>query len=966
MMMTIMLAGPPPSSASSSKKDMIDESNAQAKSSSSISQDHESPPTSPSSSSQRKGLRRRRTSYNPFTNHCIQHGNDSPKQRPFIAQSCLSPSNSFTVRRDEDDLEQVARQLRDELRYTEILELAEEAERAAASGQEYFAGHPSTFLGSSNGDVLNGIPSFRDDTELPNLTSSQRPRLAPRAKTFASQDLERIRKSQSVTALSSRFGRKKLNVLTLRPAGDVFPSFGSFHDHLRTHLSRSKVDERTLVYNPLQPKSSVRLTIANLSLSPSSSREKKPSSVLHDGLGAFSQSFSFDRWVHSSSLSSHEDASDYADDLADHLTNDRYKNRSKCRMRVVEPLPGLELPESYFGSNQLPLQQNDAAPIQQSSIKRLSSRRGGSSRKALLDEMIEDDESYVDETNQSVPMTPLPPCSRKRQELCNSNANGPAAPYSTHNNWENNSMREETLETPTSNEAPVDVGPSFETPAKLRIIRKLDSFEQSPDEVEKILLVGPPQLRNSATPQGSTKESIFIPRNLGLGRPHSESSFDLKLRRSSPIDKCTLSYSPNEIETSMTAPLDSSTLTPPRSPDRTLLTDNSVEIPPTPRTRRKVRTRKVKVLIYGSSPERRESNGSKSSSILQDTQVISMRADQEQCEESLEPVDCSCLSLSPATSIVEETPLTGPVDVSLSKSQSIFHEPVTPSISRPGIRRALSADAVLDKDSTRACSPWNPFFKRALSRSKGYEVALSVMSRFSPSRTSVKDLQISSSENDDFLRNFMYCSKTATELVEEPLAEKDKSAACAANSWLCAPFLPDSDIGQLFRGSQTRATRRTSVSLDRDSTHMAKMEPDSWFEMANEQLDGVMTHLVGSSGRDANPWNLAFEPPVLKASVMPRRPERSSFTFEKGYSEWREEKKIEDGEASRKGNDLIVSPSSQPMDEHVGGDDDVTANLTKSRIPIQSFDQERRRSSVSRKSLADNDDSASIFVNPTF
>src|SRR3569623_515745 len=86
------------------------------------------------------------------------------------------------------------------------------------------------------------------------------------------------------------------------------------------------------------------------------------------------------------------------------------------------------------------------------------------------------------------------------------------------------------------------------------------------------------------------------------------------------------------------------------------------------------------------------------------------------------------------------------------------------------MRRSSSANAlsVLDQ-SPRGASQWNPFGKSQSKRGSGgsstpfHQTAMSIFSRISPKR---KSPYLPHHENDDFLHNYMYCSK-APELSQD-------------------------------------------------------------------------------------------------------------------------------------------------------------------------------------------------------
>lgn len=125
------------------------------------------------------------------------------------------PANS-----SDEALERYASRIRQELRHKEMMELAEAAERAAEAGEESFAVRPSTF-GSSE---WNGM----DDPLTPKTSSVTGP--------------------SKLTPLLIRRRIEKIGVTELRDVHEVFPDFGEFHTHLRTHLVRTGVDRKMTIF----------------------------------------------------------------------------------------------------------------------------------------------------------------------------------------------------------------------------------------------------------------------------------------------------------------------------------------------------------------------------------------------------------------------------------------------------------------------------------------------------------------------------------------------------------------------------------------------------------------------------------------------------------------------------------------------------------------------------------------------
>jgi hypothetical protein len=117
------------------------------------------------------------------------------------------------------ELERLAQKICSQIRESEMLEVAFLAQEAADAGVETFSGKPSTF-------EADPIPVTRP----PSYTGS------------AISD-------------ASDVDNGKINARDLRRVSEVIPEFNSIHAHMRTHLFRRKVDEKTLVFEEIESSS---------------------------------------------------------------------------------------------------------------------------------------------------------------------------------------------------------------------------------------------------------------------------------------------------------------------------------------------------------------------------------------------------------------------------------------------------------------------------------------------------------------------------------------------------------------------------------------------------------------------------------------------------------------------------------------------------------------------------------------
>lgn len=173
----------------------------------------------------------------------------------------FDPSVIISGADSDQELELYSRQIRMELRQSEMLELAAEAERAAAAGRKSFCGRASTFGG--------------DDSNLEFLAESSQ-RIRPL--------MTRRRKVDFGTPLKGRSqtDQSKISVVALRDVNEVVPPFRDFHMHLRTHFARRRVKEDMLVFEEEGD--------------PHSSHEKHDGSHGEQNVMDLLSSFNFGKW----------------------------------------------------------------------------------------------------------------------------------------------------------------------------------------------------------------------------------------------------------------------------------------------------------------------------------------------------------------------------------------------------------------------------------------------------------------------------------------------------------------------------------------------------------------------------------------------------------------------------------------------------------------------------------------------
>jgi hypothetical protein len=191
--------------------------------------------------------------YNPFSSN---YSPGRPLRKEIMGMSFFAsaaarlPQRSTTRTLETDEaLENYALQMRNELRYAEMLELALAAECAAEAGEESFAARPSTY-GSQEEALI-----FDDDPVQ--LTSSSSVHTPSRG---IKKPEWRRHRSLSEGKISPVLLRgNKIAVMALRDVHEVFPAFLQFHTHLRTHFVRDGVSQKSLVFREeiMKPKKKI-------------------------------------------------------------------------------------------------------------------------------------------------------------------------------------------------------------------------------------------------------------------------------------------------------------------------------------------------------------------------------------------------------------------------------------------------------------------------------------------------------------------------------------------------------------------------------------------------------------------------------------------------------------------------------------------------------------------------------------
>ncbi|KAL7558156.1 hypothetical protein ACA910_019524 [Epithemia clementina (nom. ined.)] len=257
--------------------------------------------------------------------------------------------------------------------------------------------------------------------------------------------------------------------------------------------------------------------------------------------------------------------------------------------------------------------------------------------------------------------------------------------------------------------------------------------------------------------------------------------------------------------------------------------------------------------------------------------------------------DCSCLNLSPSTSL-DNFGITSP------ENPLIVIAPDEESINSTGSQE--------DHEAERSREP--------------FAAAMKMFSHFSPRRAEAgvaaaaatkaerlrkeqqkrrrrRALYVGYEENDDFMKNFLYVGKKGMapsdmagmgmsdrrECVGEPCQDdrfcETNLVSTMANQCYAALVLDPEDPESMSTDDVLNATNKyahpstgnppaaapatassatTKESLFGSSGTPQKLEPETWFDVATEKVDTVIESLVGSAPQ--NDWRQLFEPPSLR------------------------------------------------------------------------------------------------------
>ena len=820
--------------------------------------------------------------YNPFSNY-------TPSRTPrtevmgvslfsYAKKPQLRRPYQFETLQTDQDLEEYARRIRAELRYTEMFEVAREAERAAEAGQESFAARPSTYGDDSDDDVQLPLES-RSLTPPPGCCGDRpEPLLTPS-----------ISQATQLNIPMRRTPGNRLGLLKLRDVQEVFPSFSLLHTHLRTHFARDKVDRKTLVFR--EAKTQPPNVSVDFPLDLSSSSRGSPLTRRRD-----SSRMDFFRWVRQGGKSFNEGLqhtttklekahSDVGELLSGHIHSAPLDNIERPRVDVP---PGLEVA--------------DVAGVPQEPIKKPGEvKRSRGSLQTAETDAISFSSSDIDEA-------------KAKSTAVARESVAPRALFDDENDSDSESVGAEEwlmlqvngLEMPAT---PKDVlkkqessGPDFVTPARLRDIKQVKKGGTGIAPRKDSLILPSNSVIESPSPGKSPLTQALKQPVLGIddaireSNSRDSSTFLLPMQYSRDSEyESGISYRSEETSASRQGTSDALLVTSPPMPvekgvalplvdvpstgsaegpkdtrcDPSLLgstTPNPTEdsqteqalsrpddgVPVLPELRSTVRgdlnlkqrSRHVKVSVYGSPSNIGFAGGNERKRILQHSLLLPLQSDNPELKEAdslrTGDHDCACL-ISPASSLNSTDSFANGLSASRRSSQCTY----------VGSRRQSEGDSTHRRQN------------------HSFSGALDLFSRLSPRKSmfsSKKLLYVRSRENDEFMNNYLYCSKPRDEedakgdgLCSEPCQDGDDFAPL----FCCNPL----HFGEsaLDFGPRKAVSTRSFVSVGGPSSD-TKPEAETWFDMATERFDSVLDKLTKSVHRHAdNQWtNITFQAPSLK------------------------------------------------------------------------------------------------------
>jgi hypothetical protein len=157
----------------------------------------------------------------------------------------------------------------------------------------------------------------------------------------------------------------------------------------------------------------------------------------------------------------------------------------------------------------------------------------------------------------------------------------------------------------------------------------------------------------------------------------------------------------------------------------------------------------------------------------------------------------------------------------------------------------------------------------SISSSKAFhQTAMSIFSRISPKR---KSPYLQPEENDDFLHNYLYCSKTPEGIETNKLdsgRNRLQTMCELVNAQICCANLFPSTSASGPVLSLSGDNNNNNNSSSNNNNICSNMEPETWFDL--DQFE-FLEHLAGRGRQKSNPWNVSFQAPTLRKGDSARK-----------------------------------------------------------------------------------------------
>jgi len=840
---------------------------------------------------------------------------------------------------EDRDLELCSRQIRMELRQAEMLELAKEAERAAASGQKRFSGRASTF-----GDESTDLDS----------TGHDEPQILPPV--YAHRT---VRRSMDFgTPLGNRLRRRKdsskISVVALRDVTEVIPSFKNFHKHLRTHFSRRHVDERVLIFkeedDPLSP-----------------ARRDPPDSLDESGeennMMHLWRKLNFGSWASRTgdeserkmdpptdserhnvgeSESKSTDEIDVGDIIAGHTSTPSRGSKRSFLPQVRLP-PGLNLMEQEIVNDSE--SREPANPVPRTPRSKKESNHPISSVESPSDEQRNLNRNLHLAVQDGSPHSPIvlddvgldKSLVRSSRGYGHSLTPPPGLPVTPRDNFDH--VFQSKFATPTEPNriqelmatriaaaaaaGKVDddaiLSPDFATPIRLRDIRDDNDNVMASEFLSKVpqppltggseknsLIADTPTTIGTLTEMSSHRKvgtesgDCSVRQGIRLTRrysPHAallHTSFDNSGSYHSPL-RSNIDRNRSRVFSERHADPDGDYMSGSDegdlSPNKQLfqsvsmpahLSKHSPSRPPAvARGKHYVQQTVGESTTEGGSIRYRANAFGGQPSLHNENEKPSRRQLErlgETVEQTLKVDDKSSTMLAAEDSIVV-IDFDG-IDALKMKDNDGGSSRKTKATADFQCECLISPASSLDsEEGVRDAKANNSSWKLMEHGS------MPMFSSASPSRKALAKIDYApSKENDAFVSNYLYCSKTQeVEVLPETEPICSGSVPCQDASMPCGQIAVDSCIGDLLDTTlkflprkQSETKTKKLLSLSRDSSKKIGSRKDSWYDLANEKFDRLLENLIGNDHKigEANPF--AYEAPALKQRkvTLPNTPPR--------------------------------------------------------------------------------------------